>query len=439
MENQDLNVKELAQAVSELAGKEVAEKVKGIMSANEEKLKDLVNKNDFNKAIETTASDVEKVKGLLDKQGIAIEEVVSLIKEKNTPNKSLGEVMEENQEKIKSNLSNRANTEFEIVWDSKNKKAVARLKAAGITGTVDNLSAGSGSSILSQLSAATILRMGADEDTIIQIPRENTYIFDLCNTYTVNARKEVATWLEEVTREMNPAIVLEGGAKPISQTRFERRSSPYQKIAHKITMTEEFDYDFPRLVAVIESIGIQELMLAVQNDVITKLNASAQTFVAGDGTAFKSGGTISNINDYDALLAVISKIVLASEGSFVPNIAIVDFVKKYNLISANKETTGGYLQMPELLNDLRIIAGKGIATGNFLVGDLKRFNIEFRGGVQVRVGYGLQGTQALGYTDDFDNNRISTIIEQWYFAYNSNIENRAFVKGTFANVKTLLA
>jgi hypothetical protein len=96
-----------------------------------------------------------------------------------------------------------------------------------------------------------------------------------------------------------------------------------------------------------------------------------------------------------------------------------------------KETTGGYLNTPDILGGVSFIGNPDMAADSVIVGDFKQYNIILRGGLIVRVGY--NGT-------DFAQNMYSVVLEQFYFDYISTVRKTAIVKGPdFATVKTAIS
>lgn len=459
---------EAQKALVDAIGAKNEETIKAHTAAMERIVKEAkdgnISEKAFNEKVEADKVLIEKLETALKEQGTKLCDVIKKM-ETHEADKAvgLGELMEHNRDEIMYASKHKSFVEFELKTNSKGEMVALRKefseayskhlettkdkarslelakeafertnKAAGVTGTVDLLSgAGSISSIASALTSDAILRAGgSNANGVISQFRNQDFITALCNTRTVPITQSLAAWIEETTPQFNVGTVAEGAAKPISQTSYTLKNSSYIKKAHVINITDEFMMDFSLLENEIRTTGLLELSNAIQTDVITDMFAQATAY--NTATQFKGGVVVPNVNDYDAIAALAAQSRYATFGSY-PNGVLTGSFKR-DRMGITKDSTGNYVGMPENLRNLQIIGNRAVDVlniDNVLVGDFKQYNLQFRGGVIVRVGH--NGT-------DLIENKITTVIEQYYWRYIPAIKAAALVKGsTFATVKTAIS
>ena len=374
----------------------------------------------------------EKIEKILKEQGVTLADLQAKASTGSGAIKSISEVLKENEDALKTTHRNQMgvrefmlfhNAKGEVVFQPFDRTSTA--KAAGTTGTVDGLSGvGSLSSVIENISSASILRMNAGSQ-IIDNYANTPWIFDLINTTTADFYENSrATYWEELPREGAPAIVAEGATKPLVQYRYVLRSQEYKKFAQMIRFTDEFSFDFRSLQDDIMGKGRRDLRNGINSLVLTDLIAAATPY----NTA-ASFGTVPFANDFDAIAAMAAQVDNATYGNNA-NAAIMSTFKKYRM-GVEKAEDGNYLNRPAVLSGINFVGNPDMAPDEVVVGDLKQYNVIWRGGTIVKIGY--NGT-------DFAENKFSVVMEQFYYNYISEARKSAIVKGpTFTAVKEAIA
>lgn len=366
-------------------------------------------------------------------QGTSMQQVLAKLNSSEVGNKSISQVLKENEEKLKNVFKNGVGTvDFLIQVNDKGEFVATPYdrvsKAAGPHGSIADIGGvGNTSSIAQSLNAQTLLRLGGDAPIISQY-RNNPWVFDLCNLVTTSMDQQFAMWYDEQVKQGASATVAEGGTKPLSQYAYTLQSSAYKKEATLLTFTDEFNMDFARLQADILGKGRVDLINRINTAVLANIITAATAY--NTGTAYKNGAALSttNYNDYITIDAAAAQVDAATFGG-VTNAAVMSTYKRHR-IGVTMDAQGGFLQPPASLAGVAMVGNPGMATDDLLVGDFKQYNILLRGGMILKVGY--NGT-------DFASNQFSVVLEQYYFDYISSIRAKAIVKGqTFAIIKTAI-
>jgi hypothetical protein len=299
--------------------------------------------------------------------------------------------------------------------------SIANVAGAGNDGSA------AASSITSALSTATILRMGADAD-FNSIYRNSQFLFDQLNLIHAGFEANKVFWMDEVAAVGTPTAVAEGATKPFVQHKSILRSADYITEACVYEFTNQYNLDFALMQDRILTNGSIDLMNRIQAAVMTNVISAATAFSAGNGTAFNGGAAITSPNDFDVLSAMKATAKNNTFGS-APNTAILSTFRE-GRIGSLKDTTGQPIALPNYLSDLKI-AGNPVMTGdNVIVGDLKQYNVQLRGGMIVRAG--TNGNNLI-------ENKFTVVQEQMYYDFISEVRKTAIISGaTFANVKALL-
>lgn len=371
----------------------------------------------------------EKVQGILKKQGITLSDIQERVGQSGGRIKSIPEVLKEHEAEFKQIYSRGMGTkEFCLTFTPKGEpifRPFDRMKAdaTGPTGTVDGLVTDGVSSVVNGIVGdSSILRLGGT-GTIVNNYVNTTWLFDLITTSTVDFSNRLAIYWEELEKLGSAAIVDEGDTKPLVQYRYKLRTEEFQKYAQLITFTDEFYMDFRQLY--------DDILGKGRRDIANGVNAAVLTDIIANATAYNTSasfGTVPFANDFDAIAAMAAQVDAATFGNNA-NAALMSTYKKYNM-GVSKNQNGSYLNPPDVLSNIRFIGNPAMAADAVVVGDLKQYNLMFRGGLIVKVGY--NGT-------DFAENKFSVVMEQFYCNYISDARKSAIVKGPdFATVKTAI-
>jgi hypothetical protein len=377
-----------------------------------------------------------ELKGLEEiatKQGTTLQEISAKLNGNETGSKSISEQLKADEDRLRQVYKNRSGAvEYLVTMNSKGKWVMTPYdssKAAAVHGTVDGLGGGGTTSAVSQnIDATTLLRLGANANIVSNF-RNTPWIFNLCNLINVGMDNPFFMWFDEQAVQGASNNVAEGGTKPKQQYAYKLQSSSYKKEAVLVSFTDEFRFDFVQLESDIMNKVQIDLINRINSAIIPNIKAAATAY--NQGAAYKGVDGIVNANDWDALAALAAQVENNTFASLA-NSAVMSTTKKYRL-GTIKDAQGRWMNPPDVLANLSIVSNSdaNIGADDVLVGDFKNYNIALRGGIIVRMGY--NGT-------DFAENKFSTVTEQYYFDFISEIRKAAIVKGPdFAAVKAAIA
>lgn len=270
--------------------------------------------------------------------------------------------------------------------------------------------------------------------------RPMDYIISVIDNGTTD--KPSLPYMDKLPNEGTMAITAEGTLKPLISISFELRYSQAKKIAGRTKISEEALDDIPSLMAIIQNELRYEHDIAQQDFIFTEINSVAGAFVAGDMAA-----STDNPTNYDALRASVYSVKIGSNGRYLPNVALVPSSDVYNM-GATKDANNNYVLPPFVLPDGTRVAGvrvievndDTVAPGSFVVGDFRKLKRRVYKSFTVRIGQGIQGSDtAANIQSDFETNMYTVIGESRQHLWIYENEKVAFVKSTFAAVKTAIA
>jgi len=258
-----------------------------------------------------------------------------------------------------------------------------------------------------------------------------------------NTSRATIAYVDKSPTEGTMAITAEGALKPLISISYVIRYSQARKMAGRTKISEEALDDLPFIMSAIRNELAYQHSIGVQGDIFTVLSAFAPAFVAG--TLAASTDTPTN---YDAIRAAIYAVKIASKGKYIPNAVLVASSDVYAM-GATKDTTKQYVFPPFVMPDgttisgVRIVEvadGVSVPAGTFIVGDFKKLHLENYKTFTVRIGQGIQGSAtAANIVSDFESNMYTLIGESRYHLWIYENEKTAFIKTTFAAVKTAIA
>lgn len=397
-----------------------------------------ITKEQFDEYKQAAETAVGKVTQIAEKQGTSLAELSAKIGSGGTTGaaKSISNILHDDTEELRKIYSAGSGQKTYMITMNEKMQPVMRAldttKVTGYEATVPNIPTGAVASITQALDAATLLRVGAGAQIFGQY-RNSSWVFDLANTVNAsfNSSMPFVMWFDELPKIGSSAVVPEGQTKPLTQYIYQLNSATYKKEATLVGFTQEFQMDFAQLES--------DIMNKARIDVINRVNTSILPRIIAAATPYNTelsfrGGTgsasyIPNVNDFDVIAAMAAQVDNATFGSARANAAVMSTFKKYRM-GIEKNTFGGYLNPPAVLDGISFVGNPQMAADAVVVGDFKQYQIILRGGLIVRVGY--NGT-------DFAENKYSVVLEQFYFDYISNIRKVAIVSGpTFQNVKNVL-
>lgn len=270
-------------------------------------------------------------------------------------------------------------------------------------------------------------------------PRARQYILPYLSNGNTN--KASLPYMDKIPTEGTMAITAEGALKPLISVSFTLRYSTAKKMAGRVKISEEALDDIPNIMSIIRNELMYQHDIAIQADVFTTVAAFAPGFVAGS-----LAGTTDAPTNYDAIRAAVYAVKIASKGAFIPNAVVVPSADIYAM-GASKDTTNQYVFPPFVLPDGTRVEGVAVvedpygvlAAGNFIVGDWKKLHRDVYKSFTVRIGQGIQGSStAANIVSDFESNMYTLVGESRYHLWIYENEKTAFIKSTFAAVKTAI-
>lgn len=270
--------------------------------------------------------------------------------------------------------------------------------------------------------------------------RANEYILQFLSKGSTG--KASIQYVDKSPTEGTMAITLEGALKPLISISYVIRYSQARKMAGRTKISEEALDDIPFIMSAIRNELAYQHAIGIQGDIFTVVSAFAPAFVAG--TLAASTTTPSN---YDAIRAAIYAVKITSKGKYVPNAVLVASSDVYAM-GATKDANRQYVFPPFVMPDgttisgVRIIEvadGISVPAGTFIVGDWKKLHYESYKSFTVRIGQGIQGSATAALiVSDFESNTYTLIGESRYHLWVYENEKTAFIKTTFAAVKTAI-
>jgi hypothetical protein len=271
--------------------------------------------------------------------------------------------------------------------------------------------------------------------------RKREYIINYLSNGTTS--KVTLPYMDKLPTEGTMAITAEGALKPLISVSFVLRYSTAKKMAGRTKISEEALDDIPYIMSIIRNELSYQHDIAVQADIFTTVAGFAPGFVAGALAA-----TTTNPSNYDAVRAAIYAVKIASKGLYVPNAVLIASSDVYAM-GATKDANNNYVFPPFVMPDgttisgVRIVEvedGETVPAGTFIVGDWKKLHRDVYKGFTVRIGQGIQGNAtAANIVSDFESNMYTIIGESRYHLWIYENEKVAFIKSTFAAVKTAIA
>ena len=352
-------------------------------------------------------ADPKSLRSIIKAQGTLINE----LKEQHGTGqvKSLEQIFEENKKSMQT-IADQKNGW--IGWEIKELPSVDGKKVAGVTAV------GSGGSVTNSVTAATGLRLG--DGPIFEIKRGRPFILDFVNVGQTN--QPYLIWWDETAKQGDFAITAEGTTKPLVQYEFVRKSSDYRKEAGYQVLTEEFMMDLPQLVTVIRRLSEIDLYNNINAAILTDMIATLPGY-----TFTGLSGKIYHADDYAAIGAAIAQI---QSLFFSPTVLVLNPADAWKM-KLTKDDVGRYQMPPFSYNGStfefgQVIVDPRVAKGFFLIGDGSTYNVDFRGGLVVRIGY--NGT-------DFIQNQMTVVVEQYFYNYIATNRLGAWVYANFSVVK----
>lgn len=276
----------------------------------------------------------------------------------------------------------------------------------------------------------TGVHLGVSVDPVISVdPRRESVIRKYANVAKTNSRSLI--YAEYESGEGDAEWVAEGGLKPLMDAKLTEKTVTAAKVAIAAKFTEESLYDFPAFVSEVETELLNKLGLKEEQGILDGSGSDGEIKgIAGDipGFALTGINSITNANEFDALVAAYTQIVSNSEMAYRPNLVLMNPID-YAKMQLSKDLNGNYLRPfrygDELILGLRVETTTSIEKGEFFMGDFGYLNIRDLWEVGLTMGW---------ENDDFRKNIVTVIAEKRLMAYVKSQYKTAFVKDTFDTV-----
>ena len=273
---------------------------------------------------------------------------------------------------------------------------------------------------------------------INDVPSRTVTLLGIVSGGTIGSN--LVEWVYQANKDGSAGPTAEGSAK--NQIDFDLLvgSQKVEKTTAYITVTDEMLDDVDFIESAINNELTKELLKAVEAGVYSGSGVSPQmNGISTVATAFAAApfaNAIDNANEVDVLTVAINQIMIAQEGSAIPNYILmhpsdVTALKMVKVSSTDKRyverlaMVGGELS----LDGTPIIPTTLVTQGDYLVGDFSKASVLTKQSVSIEVGYNA---------DNFVKN-YKTIRAEWRgVTFVKNNDRTAFVKGDFATDKAAL-
>jgi hypothetical protein len=367
-----------------------------IQTEIKELAKGLTSTTEFEKkmtALGLTDGVIKELTEAVKKQGEKLREIEDA-KGKDTPQKSMEDIVKEKATEIKALVSASQNTEVKIIVPAVNKTVVTR---AGLSNST----------------------LGMFLPDVGQSPTISTVIRPLFRQGRISANSNgVIRYIDQNVITRNAAFVAEGALKPESAITWIQRSLELQKIADSIPVTKEAWADIDFIQSEIRQ--LLEVNIKLKEDdalydgtgvapQITGIYTYAPTFDAAAYAADANMPKFQDANLYD-LVAVLRAVIMLNQGNkFDPKIVLMNPMDtlRYKLMKA---TDGHYLIPPFVSSDgmvidgMRVVESSQVTANTLVIGDFQYGTVYDDGqGIEITMGW---------INDDFLKNQWRILAEE---------------------------
>lgn len=274
---------------------------------------------------------------------------------------------------------------------------------------------------------------GMEVDTQLGVqPRAESVIRKYASVAPTQSRSLV--YADYVGKEGDAAWVPEGGLKPLMDATLEEKTVTAGKVAIVAKFTEETLADFPAFVAEVQNEMVNKIGIKEEDGILNGSGTGGEIKgVAADMPAFALDSLeVEKGNEFDAIIAAYTQVVATSEMNYRPNLVLLNPVD-YAKMQLTKDVNGNYIRPfqynGELVPGMRVESTNRVNQGEFILGDFGYINIRDLQNITITFGW---------ENDDFRKNIVTCIAEKRLMAYLKSQYKTAFVKDTFANVKTAI-
>lgn len=253
---------------------------------------------------------------------------------------------------------------------------------------------------------------------------------------TSNMTNDHLSYVEVVDETGAPAVTAELAEIPEKDFEFQEFKAYLKKIAVMNKHSVEILQDAAQLVAAIKGWLQEDINIAVDQQILTgdgvgdNLPGIFGKASVLDATAVGSK-RVSNANLSDVIRVAITKVYVSGKGKFVPTYVLLN-PEDADALDLTKDENGQYVLPPfrsadgTTIKGARVIENVGVPEGQFLVGDLSKYHVGTKGGVEIEM-TNSDGT-------DFAKDILSVKLRRRITAYMRANDNGAFWTGSIADV-----
>lgn len=377
------------------------------------------------KALNDKIVEIEKLTGVVEKQGEKIREIIS--NDASKKGMTLEEVFTSKVKLDKKDASGKVIGEEEIVLIDKMMEiyksgtgvleiSASDLRKAGVTSFRQKV-AGNQTLPLSVSDMDTppgspyLPGLGGGELEIFDIVRNPNFITNRVDMGRTNQSR--LAWINEVSVLADTVAgtnIAEGQTKTKVQHKWKVEMSTAKKAAAYSILSEEFEDDLPQLATRIRRL--------LQDDVMRAFDDAIQLAVIAAARPYEITGLDGQIQDptlFDGLGAFLAQI---GYYNFIPNTLALNTVTSWRVMM-EKDLEGRYNVPPfmDRINRLLVEANK-VAVGYVLAGDLSQFKVDIYKDFTLRIGW---------INTQFIENMFTIVGEIRYHDYISDNRKKAIV------------
>lgn len=321
----------------------------------------------------------------------------------------------------------RSGLQDEIKTVFANRHGSIEIKAVGDITTGNVTTDTGGNAILDMLNA----------DEIADIRLQMPFIEDYANV--TNTNKPVYTYVDYIPGEGDMTFLGEGDTKQqLDLDVVVRTESPVKAAGYEI-LTEESITDIPRMESNARGLLLRKYLLKRQNGILFGDGIGDNPLgVTKLAAAFNPdswvGAKVVDPNLHDVVVAVANEIATkqayTDDIEYFPNVAFIN-PGDFAALRLSKDKNGQYifpsftLYNEQTINGIKIVPKNKIPAGYILMGDFKKLNIVNYVAYSIRIGW---------INDQFIKNLFTMLGEGRFYVYVKNLDQRAFIYDTIANV-----
>lgn len=391
----------------------VREQIKGLAKSFEAEFKTAEEVDEAIKELKSKMPEVSKIE--------AIEEMVMQLATKVAQEKNRATIQ---QETLKSYVSRQIEENADAIKSTFKRNNFVEIEV-DVNKAVGTITTGS---VTTPTTAPAYTNANPENASI-----RTDLVEQLCTTLSTNQASFPYTEVEY--KEGGPDFQTEGSPKSQMDFSIKVRYAEPKTLAVWEQLTEQSVEDVPYLQSVATDLLVKKHNLKKSKAILSDIT----TNIAVSFTAGSLAGTVTSPNIMDVINAGVTKIyttaTFTDEMPYMANIALVNPVDFYVQFVSAKDAQGHPLYpTASLFNQvtiggITILPKLDIASGYILIGDMSKYNLTRWKPYTVKIGR---------INDDFIKNQFVILGESRYHAFVKNLDKKAFIYDTIANIKSAI-